>query len=379
MQPARATRRRSVSLLVVALLLAACGSPAVTATPAPSVAAAPTPSAQPTPRATPTRSPSSSPSPSPTPTPTPVPSVVPAALSGVPVARALADRLPLAVMIDDARPARPQSGFNAASLVYQSPADGYESRYLMIFQEGETRAIGPVRSARFFLVQWSSEVEAALAHYGGDQHSRTYIKYHPTYFTDVDGLGRGNPAYHRIKTRKAPHNAYTSTRELRRVALKLGGPKSMDADLFRRPFRDAAPLADRGEAGSWMRIPYWTNVITYRYHRASNEYRRSVDGAPQFDPADGKRVTATNVVVLFQKFRIDTKIEPGHARPVITTLGSGKALVYHDGRVIKATWRKKDDTGPTRLFDAEGTEIELVRGRTFFQVVPPGTKVTDSL
>lgn len=370
----RAARHRSLPLLIVGLLVVACGAPAITASPSPSLVAVATPSPSPGPTLTPLASPSSTPSAS----PSPVPSIVPAALSGVMVDRKLADRLPLAVMIDDARAARPQSGFNAASLVYQSPADGYETRYMMVFQEGDAKAVGPVRSARFFLVQWASEVEAALSHYGGDQRSRTYIKYHPKYFTDVDALGRGSSAYHRVKTRKKPHNGYTSTKELRRVALKLGAPKTMDTDLFRRPFRDPSALADRGAAGEWLRVPYWTNTISYRYHRANNEYRRSVDGKAQIDPADGKRVTATNVVVLFQKFRIDTKVEPGHARPVITTLGRGKALVYQEGRVIKATWRKVNDTGPTRLFDSEGDEILLVRGRTFFQVVPPGTKVTDS-
>ena len=86
----------------------------------------------------------------------------------------------------------------------------------------------------------------------------------------------------------------------------------------------------------------------------------------------------TNVVVLFQRFRIDTKIEPGHARPDLTTVGSGKAIVYQEGHRIEATWRKVDDTGPTRLFDADsGVELPLVRGRTFFQVVPTGTKVSD--
>jgi Protein of unknown function (DUF3048) C-terminal domain len=43
---------------------------------------------------------------------------------------------------------------------------------------------------------------------------------------------------------------------------------------------------------------------------------------------------------------------------------------------VKGTWRKRDDTGPTRFFDAAGTEVSLVRGRTFIQVVPIGTKIT---
>jgi hypothetical protein len=123
-------------------------------------------------------------------------------------------------------------------------------------------------------------------------------------------------------------------------------------------------------------VPYSTNVITWYYDRASNRYRRSIDGRAHIDPADGKRVTATNVVVLFQKFRIDTKIEPGHARPVLKTTGTGRAWIYREGRVVKARWVKERDVALTRLVDDNGVEIPLIRGRTFFQVVPTGTKVT---
>jgi len=54
---------------------------------------------------------------------------------------------------------------------------------------------------------------------------------------------------------------------------------------------------------------------------------RSIDGGRQVDPADSQQVSATNVIVLFQRFRIDTRIEPGHSHPDIKTLGKGKALV----------------------------------------------------
>lgn len=307
--------------------------------------------------------------------PTPTPLVEAADLTGMPVDPAVAHRLPLAVMIGDNRLARPQSGFNAASIVYQAPADGYETRYMLVFQEGDTDATGPVRSARFYLVQWAQEVGSVLAHYGGDRRTRTYISTHPRQFTDVDGLGRGNSAYHRIKSRKAPDNAFTSTADLRRVGEKLGAPELMDADFHRRPFRDPTPAALRTASQS-IRVPYRTNVIDYRYDPVSNTYLRSVDDKPQIDPADGLRVTTTNVVVLFQKFRIDTKIEPGHSRPDVTTKGTGTAWVLNEGALVKGTWEKKTDVGPTRILDASGAEIELVRGRTFFQVVPPGTKVT---
>ena len=43
---------------------------------------------------------------------------------------------------------------------------------------------------------------------------------------------------------------------------------------------------------------------------------------------------------------------------------------------MAATWSKAGNADPTLLLDADGQEVPLVRGRTFFQVVPPGTRIT---
>ena len=288
----------------------------------------------------------------------------------------LAHRLPVAVMIDDARAARPQSGFNGASIVYQAPADGFETRYLFVFQEGDSRDVGPVRSARIYFAEWASEVRAAIGHYGGDRKTRRWLQVnHGKWIWSVDGIGRGNPAYHRIKSRRAPHNAYTSSAELRAMARRLGAPATILDGVYVRPFADEGPATAR-PASQTIRIPYRTNIVTYAYDPKSNLYLRSVDGRAQKDPADGRRVTARNVVVLFQPFRIDTKIEPGHSRPVVGSIGSGKAWIFREGKVVSGTWRKREATGPTRLFDAKGIEIPLIRGRTFFQIVPLGTRVS---
>ena len=103
---------------------------------------------------------------------------------------------------------------------------------------------------------------------------------------------------------------------------------------------------------------------------------RSVAGKAQIDAADGKRVTARNVVVLFQKYSIDPESEPGYHRPVFDHVGSGKALVFRDGHVIKGTWKKPSAAALTRFYDEAGKEISLVRGPIFIQVVPTGAKVT---
>ena len=290
---------------------------------------------------------------------------------------ALAFRTPLAVLIDDNAVARPQAGFNAAALVYQAPADGGEDRYMFVFQGDDARNIGPVRSGRPFFLRWAAEYRAGLAHYGGDYMTlgQTIPQLSGTYIYDIDALRGSNAAFHRIKARAAPHNAYTKTASLRAVGLRRGMPATQAAGFGVRAYVDDAPLADR-PARATISVPYPRGASGYTYDRARNLYLRSVGGRAQVDAADGKRVTARNVVVLFMHKSIDPNSEPHHARVVLDQIGSGLAMVFREGRSWTATWHKDSVGDITRLLAADGTEIPLVRGRTFFQVVPTGTKVT---
>jgi hypothetical protein len=173
----------------------------------------------------------------------------------------------------------------------------------------------------------------------------------------------------------APHNGYTSTAALWRQAAILGGDAMIDPSVHVRPFRDDGPPAERGTSQS-IRIPYNTGIVGYAYDPASDSYLRFLDGQVQVDPMDGAKVTARTVVVLFMTFRLDGTIEPGHARPVLGFIGTGKARVFMEGRVIDGTWSKSGVADPTLILGPDGTELPLIRGRIFIQVVPIGTKVT---
>ncbi|HYM82867.1 MAG TPA: DUF3048 domain-containing protein [Candidatus Dormibacteraeota bacterium] len=299
-----------------------------------------------------------------------------APLDGMPVDAAHADRLPVAVMIDDNVVARPQSGFNEASIVYQAPADGGEDRYMLVFQEQDSADIGPVRSGRPYFVRWATEYRAGFGHYGGDEKTRAYL---PTIdgslLYNLDALAGSGGAYHRISSRVAPHNAYTNTSALWAVLAAHGAPGSMVDGLGARPFADDMPASQRPSSGT-ITIPYNRGATGYTYDPAANQYLRSVAGSPQYDALNGSRVTARNVVVLFMALSIDPQSEPGYARPVLASIGSGKAIVFRDGQAFVGTWRKRDVGDLTRFYDANGKEITLVRGRIFIQVVPTGTNVT---
>jgi len=370
--------RAALTGLVVGLAVAACGSSPV---PSPTPAT-PSPTASPSIETSPSPSIETSPSPEVSPSPSPsfpdLPANV-ARLDGVLTDPTLAAREPLAIMIDDNAVARPQAGFNAASIVYQAPADGGEDRYMLVFQEGDANLVGPVRSGRPYFVRWAAEFRAAFGHYGGDAKTLQQVipQLNGSLLFDVDALRGGGGAYHRVSSRQAPHNAYTATPLYRRVSVQVGAPAAMVTGLRSWTFIDDGPVAQRPAGGS-ITIPYGTGTIGYTYDPAANAYLRSVAGRAQIDANDGTRVAARNVVVLFMRLSTDPQSEPGYSRPVLDQIGSGQAIVYRDGVAVAGTWRKPDVGGLTRFFDASGQEIALVRGRIFVQVVPTGTRVSST-
>jgi hypothetical protein len=282
----------------------------------------------------------------------------------------------MAISIGDNAVARPQSGFSSASIVYQGYEESRQTRYLMIFQEGTATDIGGVRSARPYFVRWAAEYGALLGHFGGDTkalHETIPAMSSSGSIYNMDGIGSGACPYRRITTRVSPHNAYTTSAALISCLIKKGYPATYQG-LPTRPFVDDTPAADRPKSQS-VTVPYHTVSVGYQYDPASNSYLRQLGGKPQIDPANNQRVIARNIVVMFQTVSPD--YVDGHIQRVnIGNVGSGKAIVFKEGRAITGTWKKTSDTALTRFYDAQGKEIPLVRGAIFIQSVPPGTAVT---
>ncbi len=326
--------------------------------------------------ATPSTSEGSSPSLAPTPAPSPTPVLVPAPLTGRLVPPDVAARRPIAVMIDDLRAARPQSGFSAASVVWQAPAEGGIPRYMLIFQDQQPGPVGPVRSARYYYIAWAAEWHAVYAHVGGSPQAMSTLAAQGSgqLVYNADEFRWGGIFFHRIKDRAAPHNAYTDGDLLRKMAARIGAGDELQPAAWR--FAPDAPLESR-PYGGLIRVVYPANTITYRYDRATNTYPRSVTGEPaQADAATGQRVAPSNVVVMLMSFAPLNDGHPDKHRLEAKVVGSGKAWISTNGRTIIGTWKKASLTAPTLFFDAAGMPVTLTVGQTFIQVMPLGSTVT---
>ena len=303
-------------------------------------------------------------------TPVPPPPMVPSALTGLLVTPEAAQRHPIAVMIDDLAPARPQSGFNSAAIVWQAPAEGGIPRYMLIFQDQIPAAVGPVRSAREYYIEWAAEWNCLYVHHGGSpQAIETLLrKGGGQWVYNADGF-RWSPKYlWRIKTRLAPHNVYTDGEHLRSLADRLGaadGPLTpvwsfaADADPSLRP------------VGGTITVSYPYESITYRYDALTNRYVRYINNSkkPQVDAVDGSIVAPANVVVLRMRFGPLKDGHPAKDRLEANDVGSGVAWISTNGVTVKGTWKKASVTAPTLLFGPDGEPVVLTAGQTFVQVL----------
>jgi hypothetical protein len=288
---------------------------------------------------------------------------------------AVANRHAVAVMIDDHPDARPQSGFNAAAVVWHAPAEGGVPRYMLIFQDQIPESVGPVRSARQYYIAWAAEWDALYGHSGGSPQALDTLRRQGDgqLVYNADEFRWGGIYYHRSTDRFAPHNVYTTGKELRRLAKRVGALDGPQKAAWR--FAPDAPLEERPQGGR-ISVAYSYNKITYHYDRKTNTYLRSVTGAEkQTDRATGERVAPKNVVVMHMSFGPLNDGSNKH-RLEADFIGTGRAWIATNGRTIKGTWRKDSMTKATRFFDADGKPVTFTIGQTFIQVLPKGTPVT---
>jgi len=289
-------------------------------------------------------------------------------LDGVPLEAASPEAGYFAVSVENMVEARPLSGLSAASLVIEAPVEGGITRFLAVYPAGAAVGkIGPVRSARPYLVDWSEELGALFAHVGGSPDALKILSSVPVRSLNQFFWGK---YFWRDSGRKMPHNVYTSVELLAAGAAARYGDKAAELPQPWK-FKEEAALEDRPESPPDIVVDYSTPTyrVAWKYDRVRNVYRRYQDDDLQRDDT-GQAIQAKNVIVQFTKVTVLDEI----GRRSIQTAGQGPALIALDGRTAPATW-KGPVTGRTRYYSEQGAEAEFNAGPTWIEVVPLGSEV----
>ncbi len=294
------------------------------------------------------------------------PTVVPSLLNGVMVASEVANRHPVAVMIENSQPARPQVGLTSADIVYEAVTEGGITRFMGVFSQTYPTKAGPVRSARSYFIDWLSEYDAFYAHVGGSPTALQRIRDYG--IKDAGGFN----AYHREPKAgvATEHTDFVDVQKIFDLGVAKGWPTTYDTAswLFKDPA--AAATATGPVTIDFSSAPF---KVVWKFDTTANEYARELAGAAHRDRETGDQIKAKTIVVMVVQNSSNGvyKTIAGHeAEWTMNTIASGKLTVFEDGTKIDGTWSKTSRTERTRFLDANGKEIPLNRGKIWVEIVP---------
>ena len=293
-------------------------------------------------------------------------------LTGLPADPAKLARVPLVVMIDNHPDAAPQSGLNSASLVIEALAEGGITRFETFFLSGDAPTVGPVRSARPYFVEWAYPFHPFYVHCGGSWEAVDLIAEAKSILTDVDCFN-GNMPFWRSEDRLLPHNLYSSTTQLWKLADKRGiaAPATVPT-LLHSP---TLPPDQRPSGGtlSFVFSGLSRSDVTWVYDHDSNSYLRKQWGYWHRDLETGATISAKNVVVLWTNVWELAGDEKG--RMGTDTVGAGTALFLRDGQPTWGYWSRATPYQTLQLYDGNRDPMALAPGRTWIEVLGVGKKV----
>lgn len=278
-----------------------------------------------------------------------------------------ATRHSLAVSVENHPDARPQSGLDKASIVYEALTEGGITRFLAIYGPNDAAEIGPIRSARLFFMDWVKEYDAFFAHDGGNEDALANISKY-----QIKNLQRDTTHFHKdAKGRNVAteHTLYSSTDDLYSFAKSLGYDTSTSTYTSLK-FKADGP-ADPAGKGAEINFSSDSYKVNWTFDPTNNKYLRSLAGAPHKDRVTGEQLSAKNVIIQ----TVDRTFQPtgsyGSQNYVFHSIGSGSASVLEDGKVIKGTWKKASLESRTIFYDETGAEIQFNPGNTWYEIVPP--------
>lgn len=278
----------------------------------------------------------------------------------------------IAVKVENSRPARPQTGLEAADVVFVELVEGGQTRFNALFNSVVPEVVGPVRSVRpmdaAILGQW----RAALVFSGGQPQFVARVRDAGVQLME-EGDERQDWGFYRSRNRRSPHNLYVELP----VAVSRIEPEHAEPPTAMFEYGEPASSAGGAEAAS-LRADYGSVRSGWEWDPASGRWFRFDDGVASTTADATTQLSAANVLVLRVNTR-DTgaRDSTGAWVPETILTGSGPLVLFSGGRMVEGTWSKGGDNDPFAFTDAAGAPLKLAAGNTWVELLPTqGTLTT---
>jgi len=288
-------------------------------------------------------------------------------INGLPMPAGSNNSIVIGIKNDNNVRARPQSGPQNADAVVEVLVEGGMTRFINLFYQSDTNYHGPIRSARPTDPTVLRPVGGVLIASGATGGLiPEIVDMGVPVFTDR------RPEYFRISSRNAPHNLYADTAKLKQLAINKGYKK----------YTDPQPLFPWGNPSlsSWINNSYlkltfssyttttWTwNGFSYNRTYYDAYKNTSSDNLHYWIDKNGNQgqVTTQTVIALF----CEPYIHPLQL-PSVKTVGEGRAIILHDGKLLDARWKRGSNLDPFHIVDKNNNILYVPKGKVWISLVP---------
>ena len=300
-------------------------------------------------------------------------------LTGEWIDASIADQRPIAAMVDDEKTALPHFGVSEADIIYEmtnSTMNDGVTRFMVLVKDWEKiEQLGSIRSTRPTNLQTFTEWNAILCHDGGpfyndmfysnpfvDRFSGTFSRVNngkPREFTEYIVKGDLEKNFSNNSKISKTYNEYYR------------------GDHYQFATRNNPNTLEQyssAQTATKVTLPFAHNKPWLEYNADEGVYYYFQYGSKEVDAGnDNKQVCFKNLLI--QSARLEQLDDHGYM--ILHTNDSDyssdekrEGWYITNGKAIKVTWTKVDDTYPTRYFDENGDEIKINVGKTYVAIMP---------
>lgn len=291
----------------------------------------------------------------------PPPSTCP--LSGQDPARtASLERPAVAVKITNSSIAYPLRGLQDAEIVYEELVEGGLTRFLAMYHCTDASEAGPIRSARSVDPAIMTPTTYILAFSGAN--AQVFNKLDETGIVQIEENAAGE-AMQRIDTGDPfEYTLFADTGAVRKLA---------------RGEYNEPPPAEVYEFGELEGTYKRASVVRMTFSHASEvgyEYRDGkylrFQGGQAFMGDDGSQIAVDNVLIELHQvnYSKDKDVAGASSTEIADVTGSGKAILFRDGKIIRGQWSRESLEAPVRFVTKDGKPMVLAPGSTWIHLLP---------
>ena len=270
----------------------------------------------------------------------------------------------IAVKVDDTEAGRPPLGLEKADVVYIEEAEGGLSRMVAVYASAKPKVMA-VRSIRSsdpeLLGQYGRIIVVAS---GGGGLSLVDLDKSSLHGVIFD---RGQVGFSRDHSRPAPYNVVSDLAKVS-AAVKADGVRNVG---FTWAAED--PRLATAKAAPTVSTRVGSTGVNFVWDAKLAKYVRTVGGR-RILTASGAPLAKPNVLVQYCQINVDRTDVDVNGNPSMYTksIGSGRVVLFRDGKRVEGTWSRPTIGAPTTFTDAAGKPLLFAPGGTFVALARPG-------